>query len=285
MALIHGASLGISDDEAYYWVLSQRLNWGYAYHPPAVAWMIAGSRGILGWFAGDAAAVAIRFPSALILGLLSWGLLDWIQRRNHPDTIQVWPSLLLFSFWGFFGSAWMMVPDLPLFLAWMMVFLSTQTENRWGLFFGSLLAVQSKYSGVLIPLSSVFWLFFTGRTAGIPAVLAGLIVGVSPILWWNFQTGWESLEYQLRGRHSGNLSGVRWLRFVAIQALLTGPLFSFFCGQRIFRWFRALRGSGNWRSWLAGDEGLIATFALPPLFVFGIQPVFGDFKLHWVFVA
>src|SRR3712207_6666951 len=44
--LLHGATLGLTDDEAYYWVLAQKPAWGYAYHPPFVAWSIAASEAL-----------------------------------------------------------------------------------------------------------------------------------------------------------------------------------------------------------------------------------------------
>ena len=47
--LIQGACVGMTDDEAYYWVLSQKPALGYAFHPPMVAWLIALTRFVLGW--------------------------------------------------------------------------------------------------------------------------------------------------------------------------------------------------------------------------------------------
>ncbi|MDP6935380.1 MAG: glycosyltransferase family 39 protein, partial [Myxococcota bacterium] len=33
-------TLGLVADEAYYWTWSQRLDWGYFDHPPAIAWLV-----------------------------------------------------------------------------------------------------------------------------------------------------------------------------------------------------------------------------------------------------
>ena len=47
--LVQAATLGISDDEAYYWVLSRSPALGYTYHPPMVAWLIRASDFLFGW--------------------------------------------------------------------------------------------------------------------------------------------------------------------------------------------------------------------------------------------
>ena len=37
-------ALGLSDDEAYHWVLAHRPAFGYAFHPPGMAWMVFAAR-------------------------------------------------------------------------------------------------------------------------------------------------------------------------------------------------------------------------------------------------
>ena len=52
------------DDEAYYWLWAQRLDWGYLDHPPLIAWLIALTTGT-----GDGSFL-IRL-SPLVLGVLT----------------------------------------------------------------------------------------------------------------------------------------------------------------------------------------------------------------------
>lgn len=40
LSLLQAATTGLFDDEAYYWVYSQYLDWGYFDHPPMIAWLI-----------------------------------------------------------------------------------------------------------------------------------------------------------------------------------------------------------------------------------------------------
>jgi 4-amino-4-deoxy-L-arabinose transferase-like glycosyltransferase len=71
--LIHGASIGLTDDEAYYWVLGQTPAWGYGYHPPMVAWITALSDALLGWTA-PSHPLRVRLASAALTSGILWVL-------------------------------------------------------------------------------------------------------------------------------------------------------------------------------------------------------------------
>src|SRR4051794_31084636 len=80
--LIHGAALGLTDDEAYYWVLAQKPALGYAFHPPAVALSIAFAQALLGWVFGHHSIALVRLPAAAsAAGLVALGM-TWIQRAG-----------------------------------------------------------------------------------------------------------------------------------------------------------------------------------------------------------
>ena len=64
------ASIGLTDDEAYYRLWALAPAWGYLDHPPMVGWMIAAGR----WIAGDT-PLGIRLFAVLtsLLGpLILW---------------------------------------------------------------------------------------------------------------------------------------------------------------------------------------------------------------------
>ena len=46
--IVLSGHLGLSEDEAYYWVWGQRLDAGYFDHPPAIAWIIRAGTELLG---------------------------------------------------------------------------------------------------------------------------------------------------------------------------------------------------------------------------------------------
>jgi 4-amino-4-deoxy-L-arabinose transferase-like glycosyltransferase len=122
---IHGAVLGLTDDEAYYWVLAQKPSLAYAFHPPAVAWVIGISQALFGWLLGAHSAAMVRLPAAALTGGILAVAMDWLKVAGVDNDRQWKSGLLLVSFAGFFSLAWMMVPDLPLFLGWTLAFSAT----------------------------------------------------------------------------------------------------------------------------------------------------------------
>src|SRR5438128_2722 len=76
---IHGSGFGLTDDEAYYWVLSNKPALGYAYHPPMVAWVLASFRYLLGGVIGDHSVAVVRVASAFCSAAILAVSLRWIQ--------------------------------------------------------------------------------------------------------------------------------------------------------------------------------------------------------------
>jgi hypothetical protein len=192
----------------------------------------------------------------------------------------------LLSFSGFFGLAWMSVPDLPMFFGWTLAFVSawkicfasSHHDLRWnffGLTAGVAIAVLSKYSGVFAGLSAAWalwrWAAPRERRLGWIAIAAGLVIASIPILIWNAQHEWASILYQIRDRHQGeSVSLVRWLRFWGVELLAAGPVLVVYSFALLFRAERPLRYCAVW--------------ILPGL-VFCAQPLFSDFKPHWAFIV
>jgi 4-amino-4-deoxy-L-arabinose transferase-like glycosyltransferase len=101
--LIQAATLGISDDEAYYWVLAQSPMLGFSYHPGGVVWSIWISEKLFGFLPWR--ELVVRLPAiAMISGMLFEfrsmagkdrdGRLDWILAAG-----------------GIWAVSWLMVPD------------------------------------------------------------------------------------------------------------------------------------------------------------------------------
>ena len=107
----------MTDDEAYYWQLSRKLDWGYAFHPPMVAWLIALFERPLAFLGGGYPGV-VRLPAVLCYSSVFAFLFAWLPKTANP----VKAALVLLSFVGFTVAGWMMVPDLSLFAGWMLAF-------------------------------------------------------------------------------------------------------------------------------------------------------------------
>jgi hypothetical protein len=301
LILLQGAWIGLTDDEAYYWVLAQRPSLGYAFHPPAVAWLIALSQALLRPVSGPVVpAWVVRLPAAAGIAVVFGLALAWLREAGALGPREPARRAVagLLSFAGLFSLSWMMVPDVPLLLGWTCAFVATwricadpegsrTAGGEFLLFAGCGLAMLSKYSAVLLAPSIAASLW---RWAGPPrrrgALLwaaAGFALGLLPTLVWNAGHGWGALLYQLRERHEGGgVSGIRYLRFWAVEAAAAGPvLIAFF-----FRLFFRFEGSPG--SPALGAERVrryCLLWALPGAAVFCLQPLFADFKPHWAFVA
>jgi len=289
-----GLSLGITDDEAYYWVLGQRPALGYAFHPPAIGWSIWLSDVIFGpvlrALFGDTYWTRVwitRAPALALMGL-SLRLVREFLRSILPGKKDF--SFLL-AFPGVFATCWMMVPDLPLILGWCLLFVGTfkalnrnesslRTESL--IVLGSALLLWSKFSGVLAIGSAVFAMFFfvaplnrIGRMRGSIAILVGMVLGLVPILIWNAQHDWMSLRFQFLERHQGGggFNGLRGARFILIQLAAVGPLL-FTMPALLFR----TKFSANLRRYFF-------IWFLPAGAVFFVQPFYSDFKPHWALIA
>lgn len=278
----------MTDDEAYYWALAQRPGWGFAYHPPLVVWMIAVSQFIVGSWVGMNSPIVVRLPSALCAsGILYFAML-WLRDAGIKQCSLPRASLVLLSFAGFFGLSWMMVPDLPLFLGWMILFLGTwrscfkiESSSNTALFIGSAIALLSKFSAVLALgpalISLVIWAPRSQIRKKIFVLLAGAFIASIPILIWNVRHEWSSILFQLRDRHGdGHVSWIRYGRFWAVEMLVVGPMAGFFGLRYLIHGWRRLTDSHYTFVWI---------WAIVPAGVFFIQPLWSDFKPHWAFAA
>ncbi len=287
----HSSVLGLSDDEAYYWVLAQKPALGYAFHPPAVAWWIGFCQWLLGSWFGKHCVFLVRLPAILsstcILGLSLQGL----KKMGLAPQQEKRAFFVLLSFSGFFGLSWMMVPDIPLFLSFTLLLVTTwticfQTSEAsiysYGcLGIGAFVIILSKYSGILgvgsAACSLFFWASPKRRKKGFLFLGCGVFLALVMIGVWNAQHHWLSLLYQVRDRHQGfHLSWLRYLKFWGIQCVLVGPIAlgsalslcqAPFCKKRTVL-------EQYWSVWI-----------IPSALVFCLQPLWAEFKPHWAFLA
>ena len=226
------ATLGLTEDEAYYrlWALAPAM--GYLDHPPMVGWMIALGR----WVAGDtpfgirltAILVSLLGPLALwrtaavLFGPMAAQRAVWIGLAIPllavggviitPDT----PSVL---FWGLAG--------------WALAELHASRNAHWwlavGLFAG--LGLLSKYSNLFVGASILLWLVLVpanGRWFRCWQLWAGGAIAcllALPVVLWNFQHDWASFAKQLgRVGHGERLTAAYFAELLGGTVGLMSPL-------------------------------------------------------------
>ncbi|WP_345949051.1 glycosyltransferase family 39 protein [Mucilaginibacter sp. PAMB04274] len=220
--LLQAATLGIHSDEAYYWMYSRFLDWGYYDHPPMVALFIR---------MGDALIpneLGLRLMTVISSSLSAY-LLWLIARRYRADArwfVILFCGVFAFNIYGFTTT-----PDAPLLLFSVLFYYVYQQyleKDSWplALLLGVVIALllYSKYHGVLL-------LFFT-LLANLK-VLKRLTFWVIPVLTvllylphilWQVNHGYPSVNYHLFERSSAVYEFSRTLQYIPAQLLMAGPL-------------------------------------------------------------
>lgn len=224
--LIQAAFTELWHDEAYYWVWSKSLAWGYFDHPPMIALWIYLGRIIAGGELG------VRLVTVLMSGvsvILLWRLVSTEHRQATRFMLLVAGALFLHVY-GFIAT-----PDAPLMLFAVLYlwqyrrFLQRPALNSslwWGLSMAMLM--YSKYHGLLLIGFSVLghirliknpWFYVAAGT--------GLML-YSPHLWWQYEHGFPSLQYHLVERASQGINPAKVLANLLNPFYIIGPLVVYF---------------------------------------------------------
>src|ERR1035437_3174494 len=153
--LVQARLTSLNNDEAYYWMYSKHLAWGYFDHPPMIALMIR-----MGYFffQNELGVRIIVVLSQLVALLAIWLVIDKEQRKKKENILLFFmlaAILPVFNIYGFIAT-----PDAPLILfsaIFLLVYKMFLEDESWlntlflGLSFTALM--YSKYhSGLLIIL-------------------------------------------------------------------------------------------------------------------------------------
>ena len=259
------AALPLSPDEAYYWVWSRALAPGYVDHPPMVAlWIWLGTA-----LAGDGAlGIRLLAPVAAALGSV---LLAQAANALFPnDKPGIRAAILLNATLLFAGGAVTMTPDTPLLLFWTATIWAV-ARSTWplaGLAAG--LALDSKYTAVLLAPALLLWLASTGgwRRRGPWIAAATAVLLFAPVIAWNAVHGWASFAKQ--GGRVADWQPARALQFlgelIGGQIGLATPIIAILFAAGF------LAALKRWRQ---PSRGLLACLLLVPGVVF-LQHALGD---------
>ena len=221
---------GIYPDEAYYWIFSRHLQWGYFDHPPFVALSIK---------AGELIGHNSLFTRLGSI-LLSVGSIFFLYKALPASFADArlfligFVSVIIFHIYAFVAT-----PDGPLFFFTSLFFYAyrryLQADN-WKncvlLTVGIVGMLYSKYHGVL-PLLFVFLsnpklIFKTSAWSVIVCVAIALL----PHVYWQYSHDWPSLRYHLSDRVASAYRISKTTNYIIGQLLVWGPVTTipaFFC--------------------------------------------------------
>lgn len=226
MNLWSAASTGLSHDEAYYWVYSQHLGWGYFDHPPGVAIMIKAGNSLLDNELG------VRLVNVLGNSLAVF-ILWWICSRRYGKDLLLF-ALLVSGFLIFHVYGFVIVPDSPLLISLAIYFLLLQRyfqkDNLKNIFFLSVciaIMLYSKYHGVLVLIFTLLACpsLFKKRSFWITALLSVLLF--LPHVWWQVENDFVTLRYHLLERANKPYMFSFTTNYLLDVLVITGPLLSF----------------------------------------------------------
>lgn len=282
------ASLGLFQDEAFYWMESQRLAASYSDIPPLTAFVIRAGTELFG-----INVLGVRSIFLLAGGLLPL-LLFWLARPivgGRDAWLAAACALLLPLLVVAVGPAAvadsLMVPiSLVFFGAFERATRTAAFKWWWLAGFALALGFLSHYRFATVALAGIVYLFFSAngrrhlKTAG-PWLAAALgALGLLPVLWFSFAQDHQALQFQFVDRHPWSFDPAG-LKFVLDQALVTTPLMF---GFLIAAWI------GLGRAARRGDDRrlllwLFATF--PAGIYFVLSPFMGQqFDIfHWPLIG
>lgn len=271
--VLQACLIGLDGDEAYYWVYSRHLQWGYFDHPPMVALSIKlGELFGHGWLFTRLGA--ILFSAATIY----FGFKALPERlQNAKPYILVFASVLIFHIYSFVTT-----PDAPLLFFTALFFYAykryVEKENVGNVLFLSLSIIgmiYSKYHGVL----PVFFTFLSNpklilkRSAWM--VVAMTTAAFLPHLWWQYQNDWPTVRYHLFERSQGSYKLEKTGNYILGQLLILGPFTTIVA--IIFLLKKRMRSDVYFRAHVFTFFGILLFFLLNS-FKKNIEP-------HWTLTA
>lgn len=213
----------LQDDEAYYWVFSKYLDWGYFDHPPMIAVLVKMGTAFL---SGE---VAVRF-FPLVLNTATIFITEKLTERKDPFLFYgIVLSVAVLQLGGF-----MAVPDTPLMFFTALFFLTyknylQQSSWRNALLLGLVAAclLYSKYHAVLL---FFFVLLSNWKLLKDPKIYAAGIFALlvfAPHLYWQYQHSWISFRYHLFESNVNPYKFSYTTDYILGQLLLAGPFIGF----------------------------------------------------------
>ena len=226
---VQAGFMELHPDEAYYWIYSRFLDWGYFDHPPMVALFIK---------AGDflfQSKFGLRFLT-VISNTLSVYFLWEILKKYSPNVklfIILFSSILIFHIYGFITT-----PDSPLFFLSILFFYvyqryAEEDKAKWAILLSLVIAgmFYSKYHGVLLVFFTVLSNFKLFKRPSFYLIILFAAILFAPHIYWQIQNRYPSVYYHLIDRSAKPYQFEYTSDYLLGQLLIAGPLVGWFLYQ------------------------------------------------------
>jgi len=220
LALFQAGFTELMDDEAYYWVYSRHLDWGYFDHPPMVALLIKLGYGL---FHNE---FGVRL-GMVILNLFTLIITDKLIPRRDNKLFY----LLLCLMGAMQLGGMLAVPDIPLIFFTSLFFLVYRNfleqqswKNTLLLALSMALMFYSKYHGILIVGFTLISNLNLLRVFKFYVACIVTTILFMPHLYWQYAHNFPSLQYHLVERNADSYSVNYTIEYILGQIMLFGPV-------------------------------------------------------------
>ncbi|MBV8254412.1 MAG: glycosyltransferase family 39 protein [Chitinophaga sp.] len=220
LGLLQACFSELWDDEAYYWVYSRHLDWGYFDHPPMIALLIKIGYGI---FHNE---LGVRLLIVMINTLTLWVTAKLLSKEDNRLYYLIIGSMGAMQIGGMLA-----VPDVPLIFFASLYFWAYKVfvdEQSWKntILLGIAMALMfySKYHGVLLVFFTVLSNLNLLRVFKFYVACILTTVLFMPHIIWQYTHGFPSLQYHLVERNASSYDISFTLDYLGGQLLLFGPL-------------------------------------------------------------
>src|SRR6202142_3934344 len=205
LRLVGAAWTPLTFDEAYYWMWSKHLAFGYYDHPPAVALVIR-----LGTMIAGDTELGVRLVSILLALPMSWAVSRAAAILFGGHRLAATATLLLNATLMAAVGTMIVTPDAPLLVSssFVLLFLAKVLETgrgAWWLAVGAAVgaALLSKYTAMFFGPAILIWLVSVPklrRWLVSPWPYLGGVVALAifaPVILWNADHHWVSFIKQI----------------------------------------------------------------------------------------
>ncbi|HEY9113993.1 MAG TPA: glycosyltransferase family 39 protein, partial [Bacteroidales bacterium] len=223
LSVIQASFTELSHDEAYYWLYSTQLAWGYFDHPPMIALLVK-----MGYL-----LIPNELGVRLFIIIMNTATIFLIEKIVQPQNLKLFYAIIASIVLIHYGSI-LAIPDNPLlfFSALFFYFYKKYSEKpaaKLMLLLGvvAALMILSKYLAFLV----LFFTFLSNPKVLLKPYtwLAGIIslTILSPHIYWLYLHDFPSIKYQLFARSATVFDITYTLEYLITQPLIYGPIIGF----------------------------------------------------------
>ncbi|TKC06308.1 ArnT family glycosyltransferase [Pedobacter frigoris] len=224
--IVQAAFVELHADEAYYWMYSRFMDWGYFDHPPMVAVFIKLGDAL---FRNSLGLRLITVVSSALSVYLLWKIVSRYT-QNFQLFALLFSGVVLFHVYGFITT-----PDSPLFFFSILFFYvyqryAEEDKAKWALLLALIIAclLYSKYHGILVLFFTIISNFKLLRRPSFWMIVVVSICAFLPHIMWQINNHYPSFYYHVIDRNADFYKFKFTSEYVLAQLALAGPLVGWF---------------------------------------------------------